>query len=60
MKSRTLSSATQVQAAQSQIQEEIDEVTTICKKVKAKLLELDNINGQLLSDDQVKTHTPAT
>ena len=52
-KSRTLSSSSEVQAAQERMQEEIDEVTTICKQVKTKLLELDSINGELLSDQQV-------
>ena len=53
VKSRTLTSSAEVQASQAKIQEDIDEVTSICKRVKAKLLELDNINGELLSDDQV-------
>ena len=35
------------------MQEEIDEVTTFCKQVKTKLLELDSINGELLADQQV-------
>lgn len=52
-KSRTLSSSSEVQAAQERMQEEIDEVTTFCKQVKTKLLELDSINGELLADQQV-------
>ena len=55
-KSRLLASTDQVQAAQAQIQEDIDDVTAICKSVKSKLLELDSINGQLLSDGQVGSH----
>lgn len=52
-RSRTLGSSSEVQAAQAEVQEEMEEVTKICKNVKAKLLELDNLNGEFLSDDQV-------
>ena len=51
-RSRTLVKPSEVQAAREQVQDEVEAVTVICKRVKAKLDELDTINAQLLDDDQ--------
>ena len=51
-RSRTLVKPSEVQAAREQVQDEVEAVTVICKRVKAKLDELDSINAQLLDDDQ--------
>jgi chromosome segregation ATPase len=48
---RTLVKPSELREAQQEIQDGIDEVTTICKRVKVNLDELDLINAELLSDD---------
>ena len=46
--------SSEVQATQSEIRDEIDEVTRLCKAVKMRLDELDTINAQMLADDVVR------